>query len=103
MAWFAIIIAGICEVIGVLNLKRLAEKKWDALVILIVTFGFSLTLLGFAMRTLSMATVYGVWTGIGTVGSTVMGMIIYGEPREWKRILFITMILSSAVGLKLIS
>ncbi|SES92542.1 paired small multidrug resistance pump [Salinibacillus kushneri] len=103
MAWLAIVIAGICEVTGVLNLKRLAMKKWDALIVLIVTFGLSLTLLAYAMQTLSMATVYGVWTGIGTVGSTVMGMILYGEPREWKRLLFIAMILSSAVGLKLIS
>ncbi len=68
-----------------------------------ITFGLSLSLLSYAMQTLSMATVYGVWTGIGTVGSTVMGMILYNEPRDWKRLLFISMILASAVGLKLMS
>ncbi|WP_077622592.1 DMT family transporter [Sediminibacillus massiliensis] len=103
MAWSAIIIAGICEVLGVINIKRLAMKKWDALVYCIVTFGVSLALLSYAMQTLPMGTVYAIWTGIGTVGSTVMGMILYDEPKEWKRILFICIILSSAVGLKLIS
>lgn len=103
MAWSAIFIAGICEIIGVINIKRLTMKKWDALVYLILTFGLSLTLLAYAMQTLPMGTVYGVWTGIGTVGSTLMGMILYDEPKEWRRILFIFLILSSAVGLKLIS
>ncbi|RCW65874.1 DMT family transporter [Saliterribacillus persicus] len=103
MAWTAVLIAGVLEVIGVMNIKRLAMKKWDALIIMPITFGLSLSLLSYAMQTLSMATVYGVWTGIGTVGSTVMGMILYNEPRDWKRLLFISMILASAVGLKLMS
>lgn len=103
MAWSAVIIAGIFEVIGVINIKRLAMKKWDAAIYLIITFGLSLSLLSYAMQTLSMGTVYGIWTGIGTIGSTLMGMLLYGEPKEWRRILFIVMILSSAVGLKLIS
>ncbi|MDL4842315.1 DMT family transporter [Aquibacillus rhizosphaerae] len=103
MAWTAVILAGCFEVIGVINIKRLAMKKWDALIYLIVTFGLSLSLLAYAMQTLPMGTVYGVWTGIGTVGSTLMGMVLYGEPKEWKRILFIVMILTSAVGLKLYS
>ncbi|UFU00602.1 multidrug efflux SMR transporter [Radiobacillus kanasensis] len=103
MAWSAIILAGIFEVIGVINIKRMAMKKWDALIYLILTFGSSLALLAYAMQTLPMGIVYGVWTGIGTVGSTIMGMILYGEPKDWKRIFFIALILSSAVGLKLIS
>lgn len=103
MAWFAIIVAGISEVIGVLNIKRITMKKWDAVVIVAVTFGFSLYLLSYAMQTLPMGTVYAIWTGIGTVGSTVMGMIIYHEPRDWRRILFISLILFSAVGLKLLT
>ncbi|WP_138419743.1 DMT family transporter [Aquibacillus sediminis] len=103
MAWLAVLVAGVFEVIGVMNIKRLAMKKWDALVILIVTFGSSLALLSYAMQTLPMGTVYGVWTGIGTAGSTIMGMMLYGEPRDWKRLLFISMILASAVGLRLIT
>ncbi|WP_407268258.1 DMT family transporter [Radiobacillus sp. PE A8.2] len=103
MAWLAVLLAGIFEVIGVINIKRLAMKKWDAMIYLIVTFSLSLSLLSYAMQTLPMGTVYGIWTGIGTVGSTIMGMVLYGEPKEWRRLLFIVLILSSAVGLKLIS
>ncbi|WP_068677461.1 multidrug efflux SMR transporter [Oceanobacillus sp. Castelsardo] len=103
MAWTAIIIAGFSEVLGVINIKRLTMKKWDALIYMILTFGLSLYLLSYAMQTLPMGTVYAIWTGIGTVGSTILGMILYGEPKDWKRIFFISLILASAVGLKLIS
>ncbi|WP_222599469.1 DMT family transporter [Aquibacillus kalidii] len=103
MPWLAIIIAGCLEVTGVINIKRLAMKKWDAIIWLIITFGSSLALLSYAMQSLSMGVVYGVWTGIGTVGSALIGMWIYAEPKDWKRILFISIILASAVGLKLIT
>lgn len=67
-----------------------------------VSFLLSFSLLSYAMQSLSMGTAYAVWTGIGTVGSTIVGMFIFGEPKEAKRVLFIAMILCSAVGLKLI-
>lgn len=103
MAWLAVIIAGCLEVVGVINIKRLVAKKWDAIIYLILTFSVSFTLLSYAMQTLPMGTVYGVWTGIGTVGATIIGMLLYAEPREWRRVLFIAIILTSTVGLKLIS
>ncbi|MFD1178076.1 DMT family transporter [Paenibacillus puldeungensis] len=103
MAWIAVFIAGCLEVVGVIGMKRLALKKWDGAFYMIISFCISLWLLSYAMRTLPMGTVYGVWTGIGTVGSTLTGMFLYGEPKEWKRLLFISMILGSAVGLKLLS
>jgi len=115
MDWFALILAGGSEVLGVLNIKRLTMKKWDGAIYLILSFGAngaiylilsfgaSLFLLSFAMKTIPMGTAYGVWTGIGTIGSTLLGMFLYGEPKEWKRIFFIALILASAIGLKLIS
>ncbi|WP_400247612.1 multidrug efflux SMR transporter [Niallia sp. JL1B1071] len=103
MAWLALIAAGCCEIIGVINIKRLTMKKWDALLYLTIGFMCSFALLTYAMKTISMGTAYGVWTGIGTVGSAILGMFVYGEPKDWKRILFIAMILCAAVGLKLIS
>jgi paired small multidrug resistance pump len=103
MDWFALILAGSSEVLGVLNIKRLTMKKWDGAIYLILSFGASLFLLSYAMETIPMGTAYGVWTGIGTIGSTLLGMFIYGEPKEWKRIFFIALILASAIGLKLIS
>ena len=103
MAWLAVVLAGCAEVFGVINIKRMTEKKWDAALYLIIGFGVSLSLLSYAMQTIPMGTVYAVWTGIGTVGATLLGMFVYGEPKDWKRIFCIALIIASAVGLKLIS
>jgi paired small multidrug resistance pump len=103
MPWLALIIAGGLEVFGVINIKRLAMKKWDAILYLFLTFGIGFLLLSYAMQTIPMGTAYGVWTGIGTIGAALVGMFMYGEPREWKRLVCMAMILSSAVGLKVIA
>jgi paired small multidrug resistance pump len=66
-------------------------------------FLLSFLFLTLAMRTISMGTAYAVWTGIGTAGSAIAGMLLYGESREWRRLLFIAFILGAAMGLKLIS
>ena len=89
MSWIFLIMAGIFEMVGVL--------------MLIAGFGLSFWLLSLAMETLPMGTAYAVWTGIGASGGAILGMIFYGEPRNTLRIVFITMVLGSAVGLKLVS
>ncbi|MSO01221.1 DMT family transporter, partial [Bacillus paralicheniformis] len=48
-------------------------------------------------------TAYAIWTGIGTVGAAIVGMVVFNEPREWKRLVCIALILGAAIGLKLIS
>ncbi|PAK42558.1 DMT family transporter [Priestia megaterium] len=104
MTWLALIMAGICEVFGVILIKRVTtHKDLKSILMLIISFGLSFTLLSIAMRTIPMGTAYAIWTGIGTVGAALMGMFLYGEPKEWRRILFIGMILCSAIGLKLLS
>ncbi|WP_445487555.1 DMT family transporter [Niallia sp. 03133] len=103
MAWIALLSAGLCEVAGVLNIKRLTLKKWDAVLYLIIGFLLSFAMLTYALKTIPMGTAYGVWTGIGTIGSACIGMFLYDEPKEWKRLFFIGMILSATIGLKLIS
>ncbi len=50
-----------------------------------------------------MGTAYAIWTGIGTVGGALVGMFFFGESKEWRRVLFIGMVLAAAVGLKQIS
>jgi len=55
------------------------------------------------MKSLPAGTAYAVWTGIGTVGGTLVGMFFYGEDKDWKRILFISLIIVAVVGLKLTS
>ncbi|NGZ76186.1 DMT family transporter [Saccharibacillus alkalitolerans] len=104
MAWLAIVLAGCCEVFGVIGLKQVSMRKGlPAYALLIAAFTGSFSLLTYAMQHIAMGTAYAVWTGIGTVGGALVGMFLYGEPKEARRLLFIAMILSAAVGLKLIS
>lgn len=104
MAWIALIIAGGCEVLGVIGIKRVATTRdLFSYLLLLLSFAGSFSLLSYAMQTLPMGTSYAVWTGIGTVGSTLVGMFLYNEPKEAKRLLCIALILGSAIGLKVIT
>ena len=104
MAWIFLILAGIFEMIGVAMIHTLhRDQNWQALLKLLVGFGASFIFLALSMETLPMGTAYAVWTGIGASGGAVLGMALYGESKDWKRIAFISMVLSAAIGLKLIS
>ncbi|WP_026907041.1 DMT family transporter [Paucisalibacillus globulus] len=104
MAWVFLIIAGVGEVLGVTGINQVNRKKnlWS-FTLLIGGFTMSFLFLALAMQNLSMGTAYAVWTGIGTVGSVLIGMIFYNEPKNFLRILFMSMVLTAAFGLKLIS
>ncbi|MFC6228624.1 DMT family transporter [Paenibacillus allorhizosphaerae] len=104
MAWVALIAAGLCEMLGVVAIKRVTTyRHWTSYLFLVIAFGLSFSLLTFAMSEISMGTAYAIWTGIGTVSSALLGMIAFGEPRERKRIAYIGLIIASTVGLKWIS
>lgn len=104
MAWIVLVFAGIFEVVGVIGINKIVnEKSIRSFVIFGVGFVFSFGLLSLSMQTLPLGLAYAVWTGIGTVGSVLVGMIFYGEPKDWKRLLFIGMIVSAVIGLKLTS
>ncbi|GAB4071895.1 multidrug efflux SMR transporter [Barrientosiimonas marina] len=104
MAWFVLIIAGGLEAFGVAMINQLSyTRNWQTVVLLILGFGASLGLLSYALRSLPMGTAYAVWTGIGVVFGTLAGMFIYGESRDWKRLVAIAVILAATIGLKLIS
>lgn len=104
MAWIFLILAGIFEMIGVAMIHKLhRDQNWQALLLLLAGFGASFIFLALAMETLPMGTAYAVWTGIGASGGAILGMVLYGESKDWKRIMFISMVLSAAIGLKLIS
>ena len=104
MAWISLLIAGLLEAFGVAMINQLSRSRnWQTLLLLIFGFGSSLLLLGYALRTLPMGTAYAIWTGIGVVGGAAVGMIVYDESRDWKRIACISMILSAVIGLKIIS
>lgn len=104
MAWVALVIAGLLEV-GWATAMKLSEgftrlgPTVATIGLMIISFG----LLSYSMRTLPLGTAYGVWTGIGAVGSVVVGMLFMGESRDLVRLLCILLILGGIVGLRLTS
>lgn len=104
MAWICLILAGLGEVIGVIGLNLLHTRKRKAAPLALLACGFviSFGLLTIAMQSISMGTAYAIWTGIGTIGATIIGMLFYGESRHWQRIACLALVVCSAVGLKLI-
>lgn len=104
MAWFALTLAGLLETFGVLMINRLTTNRdWKTVTLLILGFGLSLALLSYSLKFIPMGTGYAIWAGIGVVGSSLIGMIFFGESKDWKRIALISIVLCSAIGLKLIS
>ncbi|OIB02460.1 transporter [Paenibacillus sp. LC231] len=104
MEWIALIGAGLCEVLGVIALRRVSlTRSLGSYIFLACSLGSSFLLLTYAMAFISMGTAYAIWTGMGTAGSTLLGMFVFGEPKEGRRIFFIALILASAIGLKIIT
>lgn len=103
MAWVYLVIAGIMEVIWATSMKYSEgfSKLWPSIITLVFMI-ISFALLSQAMRTLPLGTAYGVWTGIGAVGSVLVGIIFFGDSTAPLRLLFISLILIGVVGLKLV-
>jgi paired small multidrug resistance pump len=104
MAWLSLIMAGFCEIFGVAMINKLhKDRNWQSVVLLVVGFGASFLFLAIAMKTLPMGTTYAIWTGIGTSGGALFGMLFYGESKDWRRIMFIVLIIGAVIGIKLVS
>ncbi|MEH7114279.1 multidrug efflux SMR transporter [Neobacillus niacini] len=104
MAWISLILAGLFEMFGVVMINKLhKDRNWQSLLLLILGFGASFIFLAYAMKSLPMGTAYAIWTGIGASGGAILGMVLYGESKDWRRIVFIAMVLGAAIGLKLVS
>ncbi|ALS01723.1 multidrug resistance protein SMR [Enterococcus silesiacus] len=103
MSWLFLIAAGIFEMLGVGSISRFnLNKDKKSLLMLFLTFGSSFIFLYLAMKNLPMGISYAIWTGIGAAGGAILGMLFYGESKDWRRIIFIGVILASVIGLKLI-
>ena len=102
MNWLILIIAGIFEIGWAIGLKYTEgfTKLWPT-VITVTAMVISLVLLGIAVKTLPVGTAYAVWVGIGTIGTAILGMIIFGEPATMLRLASLGMILIGIAGLKL--
>ncbi|MCC0043641.1 MAG: quaternary ammonium compound efflux SMR transporter SugE [Brucellaceae bacterium] len=104
MAWFALFAAGLFEVGWAIGLKysdgftRLWPSVWT-----VASMAISMVLLGIALRSLPLGTAYAIWTGIGTVGTVVLGIMLFAESAEMLRIVCIMLIVAGIVGLKLVT
>ncbi|WP_225423580.1 DMT family transporter [Levilactobacillus suantsaii] len=68
---------------------------------MVLAFSVSFGGLDIALRTLPMGTAYAVWTGIGAAGGVLSGMLFFGEAHDWRKLLWVTVILVATIGLKL--
>ena len=104
MSWLFLIIAGILEIIGVTGMQIMAKgQKLKGFLIILIGFIFSFTFLNLSMRTVPLGVAYAVWTGIGTVGSAIIGMLYYGESKDKLRIFFIALVVVAVIGLRIVS
>ena len=95
------LLAGMLETAWAVGLKYSEglTRLWPS-VYTLITMGGSIWLLSLAMRTLPMGPAYAVWTGIGAVGTAVIGLVAFGEPRTAARLVCLGIILAGIVGLK---
>jgi Membrane transporters of cations and cationic drugs len=104
LAWVYLLIAGVFEVVWAVMLKstqgftRLWPSVWT-IAAMLVSFYF----LALAVRTLPVSTAYAVWVGIGAAGTAILGMILLGEPRDALRLACIALIVTGAVGLRVLT
>jgi quaternary ammonium compound-resistance protein SugE len=104
MEWIYLFIAGVFEVVWAMALKY--SHGFTKLYPSMITIGgmvISFYLLSLAAKTLPMGTAYAVWTGIGCLGAAVLGILLFHEPVNFLRIVFLALILIGILGLKLTS
>ncbi|WP_105177627.1 MULTISPECIES: quaternary ammonium compound efflux SMR transporter SugE [Clostridium] len=104
MTWLALIIAGLFEVGWAIGLKYTQGfTKFTPSIFTIVGMIASFYFLSLALKSLPLGTAYAIWTGIGTIGTLILGIILFKEPIDITRIICIGFIIVGIVGLKLVS
>src|ERR1700730_7890743 len=104
MAWLFLVVAGLCEIAWAIGLKY--TEGFSRLLPVIGTvaaMAASIGFLGLALKSLPVGTAYAVWTGIGTIGTTALGIYLFNEPATLLRLACIGLILSGIIGLKITS
>lgn len=107
MNWVVLIIAGLFEVAFAFCLGKAKESTGNEMYLwyagFLVALGISMGLLIKATQTLPIGTAYAVWTGIGAVGTVLVGILVFKEPATFLRLFFIITLIGSIIGLKAVS
>ena len=104
MSWIYLIIAGLFEVGFTTSLKlsdNFSNRMWS--VMFFVCISLSFYFLNRAIQIIPIGTAYAVWTGIGAVGTAIVGIMLFREPAEFWRMFFIFLLIGSIVGLKFVA
>ena len=104
MAWFILFVAGLLEIGWAVGLKY--TEGFTRPLPTVLTVGAmvaSIGLLGLSLKTLPLGTAYAVWTGIGTIGTAVFGIVLFGDPANALRLGCIALIVAGIVGLKVLA
>lgn len=107
MNWIILVIAGLFEVAFAFCLGKAKQTSGNEMYVwyagFLVTLVISMSLLIKATQSLPIGTAYAVWTGIGAVGTVLVGILVFKEPATFLRIFFLTTLIASIVGLKAVS
>ena len=104
MAWLVLVVAGICEVGWAVGLKY--TEGFSRIVpsaLTLAAMAGSVILLGLALKSLPIGTAYAVWTGVGAVGTALLGIVLFGEPATALRLASIGLIVAGIAGLNLVT
>lgn len=107
MSWFLLIIAGLFEVAFASCLGKAKETTGSEMYAwyagFLISLAISMVLLIKATQTLPISTAYAVWTGIGAVGTVLLGVFVFKDPVTFWRLFFIFTLIASIIGLKMVS
>lgn len=104
MQWLLLVVAGLLETCWAVGLKYSEGfTKLAPSVLTVMGMIASFYFLSLALRSLPLGTVYAIWTGIGTVGTVILGIILFKEPVDLMRAIFIGFIIIGIIGLKFVS
>lgn len=101
MAWFYLLIAGIIEIVWAVGMKY--SEGWTKLypsIFTIIAMVIGFFFLSLAVKGLPLGTAYAVWTGIGTIGTVIFGIVVFKEPVDIIRLVCILLIVIGIIGLK---
>lgn len=103
MIWLILFVAGLFEIAWAIGLKYTEGfTKPIPSILTVIAMIISMGLLSYAVKHLPVGTAYAIWTGIGAVGTAILGIILFQESKEFLRLIFIFLIIVGIVGLKLV-